>query len=70
MARLITGLDAARVRENAARVRYNTFSALMVRFCDVKTHLRSFARIGAYWYYTLIFRKEVYKKHGMRFGLH
>jgi hypothetical protein len=55
---------------HAARVRYNTFSALMVRFCDVKTHLRSFARIGAYWYYTLIFRKEVYKKHGMRFGLH
>ena len=32
--------------------------------------LRSFARIGAYWHYNLIFRKEVYKKHGMRFGLH
>ena len=55
---------------HAARVRYNKLGALMVRFCDVKTHLRSFARIGAYWYYTLIFRKEVYKKHGMRFGLH
>jgi hypothetical protein len=51
-------------------VRYNKLSALMVRFGDVKTHLRSFARIGAYWYYTLIFRKEVYRKHGMRFGLH
>jgi radical SAM superfamily enzyme YgiQ (UPF0313 family) len=53
-----------------ARVRYNEFSSLLLRFADLKTHLRSFARIGAYWYYTLIFRKEVYKKHGMRFGLH
>lgn len=54
---------------HAARVRYNSFSSLLLRFADVKTHLRSLARIGAYWYYTLIFRKEVYKKHGMRFGL-
>jgi len=52
-----------------ARVRFNSFSSLLVRFADFKTHLRSFARIGAYWYYTLIFRKELYKKHGMRFGL-
>jgi radical SAM superfamily enzyme YgiQ (UPF0313 family) len=52
-----------------ARVRYNSISSLFVRFADVKTHLRSFARIGAFWYYSLIFRKELYKKHGMRFGL-
>jgi radical SAM superfamily enzyme YgiQ (UPF0313 family) len=55
---------------HAARVRYNTFGSLMRRFADVKTHLRSFARIAAYWHYTLIFRKEVYKKHRMRFGFH
>jgi radical SAM superfamily enzyme YgiQ (UPF0313 family) len=54
---------------HAARVRYNKLDALMRRFADIKTHLRSLARVGAYWYYTLIFRKEVYKKHGMRFGL-
>ena len=54
---------------HSARVRYNRFSSLLTRFADVKTHLRSFARMGAYWYYSLIFRKEVYKKHGMRFGL-
>jgi radical SAM superfamily enzyme YgiQ (UPF0313 family) len=54
---------------HAARVRYNKIDALVRRFADVKTHLRSLARVGAYWYYTLIFRKEVYKKHGMRFGL-
>lgn len=54
---------------HAARVRYNTPLSLMYRFGDVKTHLRSLGRVAAYWYYTLIFRKEVYKKHGMRFGL-
>ena len=53
-----------------ARTRYNGFGALVTRFADVRTHLRSFARIAAYWYYTLIFRKEVYKKHRMRFGFH
>ena len=54
---------------HAARTRYNRLPSLLARFGDAKTHLRSLARIGAYWYYTLIFRKEVYKKHGMRFGL-
>jgi radical SAM superfamily enzyme YgiQ (UPF0313 family) len=54
---------------HAARVRYNTPLSLVRRFADVKTHLRSLARMGAYWYYALIFRKEVYKKHRMRFGL-
>lgn len=54
---------------HTARVRYNTPLSLMYRFGDVRTHLRSLPRVAAYWYYTLIFRKEVYKKHGMRFGL-
>jgi radical SAM superfamily enzyme YgiQ (UPF0313 family) len=54
---------------HAARTRYNSLSSLLVRFADVKTHLRSLARMGAYWYYTAIYRKEVHKKHGMRFGL-
>ena len=55
---------------HAARTRFNTFPSLVKRFADPRTHLRSMARMGAYWYYTLIFRKELYKKHGMRFGLH
>jgi len=55
---------------HAARVRYNTPRSLFARFSDPKTHLRAFGRMAAYWYYSLIFRKEVYKKHGMRFGLH
>jgi radical SAM superfamily enzyme YgiQ (UPF0313 family) len=54
---------------HAARVRYNKLSSLVTRFADFDTHLRSIARVAAYWYYALIFRKEVYKKHGMKFGL-
>lgn len=54
---------------HAARTRYNSFPALFRRFVDPQTHLRSTARMVAYWYYTLIFRKELYKKHGMLFGL-
>jgi hypothetical protein len=53
-----------------ARVRFNKLPSLMSRFADVNTHLRTLKRMSAYWYYTLIFRKEVYKKHAMRFGLH
>ncbi|HMB74083.1 MAG TPA: radical SAM protein, partial [Gammaproteobacteria bacterium] len=52
-----------------ARVRYNRLGSLLRRFADVKTHLRSFARIAAYWHYALIYRREIYKKHRMRFGL-
>jgi radical SAM superfamily enzyme YgiQ (UPF0313 family) len=66
--RLMTADELTRVC-HAARTRYNTWHSLVRRFADVKTHLRSFSRVGAYWYYSLIFRKEVYKKHGMRFGL-
>lgn len=54
---------------HAARTRFNSLPSLLSRFADPQTHLRSAARMAAYWYYTLIFRKELYKKHGMRFGL-
>jgi radical SAM superfamily enzyme YgiQ (UPF0313 family) len=52
-----------------ARKAYNSIPALLKRFSDVKTHLRSLWKVGTYWKYNAIFRKEVYKKHGMRFGL-
>lgn len=54
---------------HAARKRFNSPLSLLHRFSDLKTNLRSLHRAISYWYYTLIFRKEVYKKHGMRFGL-
>ena len=54
---------------HSARQRYNHPLSLLYRFADVKTNLRSFGRAVVYWYYSMIFRKEVYKKHAMRFGL-
>lgn len=54
---------------HAARTRFNSIPSLFRRFVDVKTHLRSLSRIAAFWKYTLLFKKEIPKKHGMRFGL-
>jgi radical SAM superfamily enzyme YgiQ (UPF0313 family) len=54
---------------HAARKRFNSLPSLVQRFSDVKTNLRSLSRAITFWRYTLLFRKEVYKKHGMRFGL-
>jgi radical SAM superfamily enzyme YgiQ (UPF0313 family) len=54
---------------HAARKRFNSIPSLVQRFSDVKTNLRSLNRAVSYWRYTLLFRKELYKKHGMRFGL-
>jgi radical SAM superfamily enzyme YgiQ (UPF0313 family) len=53
-----------------ARKRFNNVTSLIYRFSDVKTNLKTLWSVAAYWRYTTLFRKEVYKKHGMRFGLH
>jgi radical SAM superfamily enzyme YgiQ (UPF0313 family) len=52
-----------------ARVRFNTLPSLLHRFSDMQTNMRALNRAFLYWKYTLLFRKEVYKKHQMRFGL-
>lgn len=54
---------------HGARTRYNSIPSLLRRFSDWKTNLRSVARAASFWRYSLLFKKEVYKKHGMRFGL-
>lgn len=54
---------------HAIRKEFNSIPSLLYRFTDVKTNLRTLWRVWVYWYYTTIFRKEVYQKHGMRFGL-
>ena len=41
----------------------------MWRMFDFKTNMRSPTRLGVYLGYNPVFRKEVFKKHGMRFGL-
>jgi hypothetical protein len=52
-----------------ARKKFNAVSSLLYRFSDIKTNLRTLWKVATYWKYTTLFRKEVYKKHGMRFGL-
>jgi radical SAM superfamily enzyme YgiQ (UPF0313 family) len=54
---------------HTARKRYNSISGLLHRFADIKTNMRTLQRMAIYWRYTTIFRSEVYRKHGMRFGL-
>lgn len=52
-----------------ARLKFNSIPSLFYRFSDLKTNLRSLVRAGVYLSYAPLFRKEVFKKHGMRFGL-
>ncbi|MDH5502316.1 MAG: B12-binding domain-containing radical SAM protein [Gammaproteobacteria bacterium] len=66
------GLSADELTDacHEARKRFNNVSSLIYRFSDIKTNLKTLWSVAAYWRYTTLFRKEVYKKHGMRFGLH
>jgi radical SAM superfamily enzyme YgiQ (UPF0313 family) len=52
-----------------ARKRFNSIPSLIHRFSDLKTNMRTLWSVAAYWKYTTLFRKEVYQKHRMRFGL-
>lgn len=54
---------------HAARTQFNRLPSLIHRFSDFKANWRALSRAFAFWRYSLLFRKEVYKKHGMRFGL-
>lgn len=54
---------------HAARRRFNSIPSLLRRFSDVRLYARSFWRILSYWGYARLFRREVYRKHGMRFGV-
>lgn len=51
------------------RLKFNSIPSLLYRFSDVKTNLSGLWRAAAYWKYATLFRKEMYKKHAMRFGL-
>ncbi len=52
-----------------ARQKFNSIPSLIYRFSDIKTNMRSIWRARSYWRYSTLFRKEVYKKHNMRFGI-
>jgi len=53
-----------------ARKRFNSFGSLVHRALDFKTNMRNPVRFATYLQFNPIFRKEVFKKHGMRFGVH
>lgn len=51
-----------------ARRSFNRIPSLLWRFSDIRTNMRTLTRARAFWQFTPVFRREVYKKHGMRFG--
>jgi radical SAM superfamily enzyme YgiQ (UPF0313 family) len=51
-----------------ARREFNRIPSLLWRFSDIKTNMRTLTRARAFWQFTPVFRREVFKKHGMRFG--
>ena len=48
--------------------KWNSFGALLRRFSDLRTNMRTPRSIIFYWMYNSLFRKELFKKQGMRFG--
>ncbi len=51
------------------RSKFNGIPALLWRFMDLKTNMRTARRMATFWRFNPVFRKEVFKKQGMRFGL-
>lgn len=51
-----------------ARTRFNSIGSMLWRFSDLKTNMRTLRRMSAFWQFTPVFRREVFKKHGMVFG--
>jgi radical SAM superfamily enzyme YgiQ (UPF0313 family) len=51
-----------------ARCQFNTIPSMLWRFSDLRTNMRTIRRMRAFWQFTPVFRKEVFKKHGMVFG--
>jgi radical SAM superfamily enzyme YgiQ (UPF0313 family) len=51
-----------------ARRRFNSFGSIFTRVWDFKTNLRNPYRLGAYIAYNPLFRKEMFKKQGLRLG--
>lgn len=57
-------------RAFALRTDWNRPATVFRRFFEPRTNMRSLTRMGVYWAYNPLFRKETFKKQGMQFGLH
>ncbi len=53
----------------ACRANFNSKKSIFLRALDLKTNMRSPYRLLTYLLYNPLFRKEVFKKQGMQFGL-
>jgi len=51
------------------RSEFNSFRSILRRAFDFNTNMRSFLRLGIFALYAPLFRREAFKKHGMRLGL-
>jgi len=51
------------------RKRFNSPLSVLYRSFEPKTNMRSFKKFITYWLYNPLFRKEVHKKQGLKFGL-
>jgi radical SAM superfamily enzyme YgiQ (UPF0313 family) len=51
-----------------ARKAFNRIPSLLWRFSDLKTNMRTLTRMSTFWRFNPVFRREVFKKHGMLFG--
>ena len=47
---------------------FNRIPSLLWRFSDLKTNMRTLTRMATFWRFNPVFRREVFKKHGMLFG--
>lgn len=52
------------------RSKWSSFGAILRRFFDLRTNMRTPYKMMIYWMYNPLFRKEGFKKQGMRFGRH
>jgi radical SAM superfamily enzyme YgiQ (UPF0313 family) len=51
------------------RSEFNSIPSIIKRVLDFKTNLRTLRRLGVFLTYNPLFRRETFKKQGMRFGL-
>lgn len=63
-------MTAAQLTEACFRARsaFNSIGSIVHRAFDFRTNMRSPYRLGAYLRFNPLFRREVFKKQGMRFG--
>ena len=51
------------------RKKFNSPLSVLYRMFELRTNMRTLKKLITYWIYNPLFRKEVYKKQGLQFGL-